>query len=67
MIRVDWSKRQNAATRAADMEREAAVRARAYLAETDWYVTRAAETGKPIPDDIKAARKVARETASRSE
>lgn len=38
--------------------------ARAYLAETDWYVTRAAETGTPIPDDIAAARAEARATAS---
>jgi hypothetical protein len=33
---------------------------RAYLAETDWYVIRMQETGKPIPDDIKAKRDEAR-------
>ena len=33
----------------------------AYLAETDWMVTRFAETGTPIPDDIKAARQAARD------
>jgi hypothetical protein len=27
-----------------------------YLADTDWYVTREAETGKPIPVDVKAKR-----------
>ena len=34
---------------------------RAYLAETDWYVTRFAETGVPIPDEIKQKRAEARE------
>lgn len=27
-----------------------------YLADTDWYVTREAETGKPIPVEVKAKR-----------
>lgn len=27
------------------------------LAETDWYVVRYAETGKPIPDEVSAERK----------
>lgn len=30
--------------------------ARAYLAETDWYVSRKAETGKAIPEDVLARR-----------
>lgn len=34
--------------------------ARAYLAKTDWYVVRFAETGQAIPDDIRAARETAR-------
>ena len=34
--------------------------ARKYLAETDWYVTRKAETGKDIPDDIVTKRQEAR-------
>ena len=34
--------------------------ARKYLAETDWYVTRKAETGKAIPDDIVTKREEAR-------
>ena len=34
--------------------------ARKYLAETDWYVTRKAETGKDIPDDIATKRQEAR-------
>lgn len=33
---------------------------RAYLYETDWYVTRKAETGKAIPDDVLAKREAAR-------
>ena len=35
--------------------------ARAYLAGTDWYVTRMAETGKPIPPDVMAQRAASRE------
>lgn len=33
----------------------------AYLASTDWYVTRFAETGVAIPDDIKTLRQEARD------
>ena len=36
--------------------------ARAYLASTDWYVVRFAETGVAIPDDVAEARKLARES-----
>ena len=35
--------------------------ARAYLADTDWYVTRMAETGREIPPDVLAQRAAARE------
>lgn len=35
--------------------------ARAYLASTDWYVTRLNETGAVIPDDILAERQAARD------
>lgn len=38
--------------------------ARAYLASTDWYVTRFAETGEPVPDDVKAKRQAARESVA---
>lgn len=31
-----------------------------YLKDTDWYVTREAETGKPIPVDVKARRSAIR-------
>lgn len=33
----------------------------AHLASTDWYVTRFAETGVPIPDEVKASRQAARD------
>ena len=35
-----------------------------YLSGTDWYVTRFAETGKAIPEDILAQRSAARERIS---
>jgi hypothetical protein len=38
----------------------AAEAARRYLAETDWMVIRAAETGKPVPEDVATARAEAR-------
>lgn len=38
--------------------------AKQYLKKTDWYVTRQAETGAPIPDDISQKRTEARQTAS---
>ena len=36
--------------------------ARQYLSETDWYVVRFNETGKPIPDSIKRARQQSRDS-----
>lgn len=41
-------------------EPDAQVEARAYLVNTDWYIVRFAETGVPIPDEIKAKRQEAR-------
>lgn len=35
------------------------------LYTTDWYVVRFAETGIPVPDDLKAERQAAREEISR--
>ena len=35
--------------------------ARKYLAETDWYVARKAETGKAIPDEVLTKRQQARD------
>ena len=34
--------------------------ARRYLVETDWMVIRAAETGRPVPEDVATARAEAR-------
>ena len=64
MIRVDWTKRETAKDRARQASAEAADKARAYLAATDWYVARSVETGKPMPEDVKAARAAARKTVS---
>lgn len=38
--------------------------AKKYLAETDWYITRQAETGTPIPEEILSKRAQARIDAS---
>lgn len=37
----------------------------AYLAETDWYVIRFADTGEAIPEEIKTKRRDARDEISR--
>lgn len=37
----------------------------AFLQSTDWYVTRFAETGKPIPEEISKKRAECRETLSK--
>lgn len=42
--------------------RSARAEAAAYLAETDWMVIRAAETGKPVPDDVSTRRAEARKS-----
>ena len=42
-------------------QREAA---KSYLDSTDWFVTRLAETGKPVPDDVAAKREAARKSAN---
>lgn len=45
----------------AELQVQKNAEARDYLASTDWYVTRFAETGVAIHDDIKAARQAARD------
>ena len=45
---------------AANAQAELNVTSRAYLASTDWYVTRHAETGVTIPSDVTTAREAAR-------
>jgi len=61
---IDWSKKRTADQLAADgaaKERERInAEARAYLARTDWYVTRQQETGVPIPDVVLTERAAAR-------
>ncbi len=37
-----------------------AIAARRFLADTDWMVIRATETGKPMPEDVAAQREAAR-------
>lgn len=49
---------------AADNQRVIRDAAKKYLSETDWYVTRKAETGTAIPDDILTKRAQARIDAS---
>ena len=52
------------AAREATERARAATEARRYLAETDWMVIRAAETGTPIPAEVAAARMAARKAAA---
>lgn len=54
------------ATAKKDAEKELANKQAAlrYLAETDWYITRLTETGKPVPASILKKRATARETIS---
>lgn len=64
MITIDLSRIITAADKRAEAARVALetrqTEARAYLAETDWYVTRLAETGAAIPEEISAERHAAR-------
>lgn len=63
-MNIDWSLMKTAEQKAEDAamaERSANnAKALAFLAETDWYVTRLHETGAAIPEDVKAARAEAR-------
>lgn len=55
---------EDLAAEAAEAERQAAAaEARRYLADTDWMVVRAAETGRAVPKDIAAKRAEARKVA----
>ena len=42
------------------LQAQANVEAKEYLASTDWYVTRFTETGKEIPEEVKIKREEAR-------
>ena len=46
---------------AEELQAQANAEARAYLASTDWYVVRKAETGTEIPADILEKRQAARD------
>ena len=46
---------------AANTQAELNATSQAYLASTDWYITRHAETGVAVPDEITTARAAARE------
>lgn len=50
--------------RLAQDRENAEVAARKYLSDTDWFVTRASETGKPVPSDVLARRASARAVLS---
>jgi hypothetical protein len=43
------------------MEENKITEARSYLASTDWYYARLAETGEVVPEDVKSKRLKARE------
>ena len=64
MIPVDLTRLISAQDRAAEAEADrlavAQAQARAYLTQTDWYVTRLTETGTPIPADVSTRREEAR-------
>tara|TARA_R110000868_G_scaffold122556_2_gene324922 strand:+ start:495 stop:824 length:330 start_codon:yes stop_codon:yes gene_type:complete len=45
---------------AANTQTEVNATSKAYLASTDWYVTRHSETGEAVPDDVVKARAKAR-------
>ena len=46
---------------AANAQAELNVTSRAYLASTDWYITRKAETGDAVPSEITTLRTAARD------
>lgn len=54
------TQRQLDAEAAAEAQQKATTEATAYLRETDWYVIRNIETGKPIPSEVIEQRKAER-------
>ena len=68
MSNIDMSQMVSAEDKAraatvAALEADAAEQV-AYLAATDWYITRFAETGTVVPQEVRAARAVARDRLS---
>jgi hypothetical protein len=47
--------------------KRSAAEARQYLGDTDWMVTRMAETGVPVPDDVRDKRAAARAILSKGQ
>jgi hypothetical protein len=60
MFKVIKTPEQIAAEKTEAERARIAAEARRYLAETDWMVIRAIDTGKPVPDDVTEARAKAR-------
>ncbi|MCJ8139347.1 hypothetical protein [Falsirhodobacter halotolerans] len=59
-----WTDPRTASEITAESNAQSRAKATAYLADTDWMVIRAAEGGKPVPDDIIARRASARAALS---
>ena len=59
---TEWDNRQNTpyVKTEEDLQRETNATNQAYLASTDWYITRFLETGVVIPTDVTTAREAAR-------
>lgn len=61
---IDWGQMvtvEDKSRRAEEAKRSAAnIEARAYLASTDWYVTRLQETGQAVPKEVLDSRADAR-------
>lgn len=62
-MRIVTAEQKQAEAEAAALELRKA-EARTYLAATDWYITRRAETQKSVPREILDKRAAARETLS---
>lgn len=60
MANIDFTRIRRAEDRAAEAAADAVARDLAFLAATDWYVLRKAETGAAIPPDVATARAEAR-------
>lgn len=56
-----------AAAEERELLRQEAVVAQKYLNDTDWYVTRFAETGEAVPTDVTEKRAAAREAISKAQ
>jgi len=68
MTNIDWTQMQDAKARAQATAKAALEadheKARAYLADTDWYVTRKLETNEEIPPEVAKKRTTARAVLS---